>query len=136
MNQQSVQDLLAAARAAEKAQALRYRALAAAAEEVGDAAASQRLNELHADEQHHLSRLTARLIELGIPLADLAGVHPETFGLDVWEAAARPLEEDEVRRYEHLLAEALDEPTAALISEILSTERHHAQELGGKWMPA
>ncbi len=61
-------DLIAAleeARAAEKEQALFYRALAAEAERRGDAALSERYNELHADEQHHLARLTARLLELG-----------------------------------------------------------------------
>ena len=26
--------------------------------------------------------------------------------------------------------------TAALVGEILDTERHHARELGGKWTPA
>lgn len=42
------------ARAAEKSQALFYRALAAEAEERGDAPLSERFNDLHADEQHHL----------------------------------------------------------------------------------
>src|SRR5690606_27127888 len=67
-------NLLHDARAAEKEQALFYRALAALAEERGDTALSERLNGLHADEQHHLSRLTARLVELNEPLADLSHV--------------------------------------------------------------
>jgi len=48
------------ARAAEKEQAAFYRRLAAEAEALGDDALAERLNGLHADEQHHLSRLTAR----------------------------------------------------------------------------
>ena len=124
------------ARAAEKAQALFYRALAAEAEERGDAALSERLNELHADEQHHLSRLTARLLELGAAPADLARVATERADFDRWEAAARPREHDEVRRYEALAAAELDGETARVVREILETERHHAEELGGKWTPA
>jgi rubrerythrin len=124
------------ARAAEKAQALFYRALAAEAEERGEEAQSERLNELHADEQHHLSRLTARLLELGGSAADLAHVRPEATALDGWEAAARPREEAEVRRYQALAAAPLDEHTTRIIGEILDSERHHAEVLGGKWMPA
>lgn len=124
------------ARAAEKAQALFYRALAAEAEERGDESLSERLNELHADEQHHLSRLTARLLELGGAAADLAHVRPEPTDLATWEATARPREEDEVRRYDALAGADLDEHTARLVREILDTERHHAEVLGGKWMPA
>ena len=132
-------DLISAleeARSAEKAQALFYRALAAAAEERGDGALGERLNELHADEQHHLSRLTARLLELGAAPADLGHLRPEGAELDAWEAAARPREQDEVRRYEALAAAGLDEHTASIVREILETERHHAEELGGKWTPA
>ena len=55
--------LLEASRLREKAQTLFYRALAAQAIAAGDDDASERLNDLHADEQHHLSRLTARLLE-------------------------------------------------------------------------
>lgn len=128
--------LLAEARAAEKAQSLFYRALAAEAEERGDAALSERYNDLHADEQHHLSRLTARLLELGAPLAELGDMKGELVGMDGWEPAARIREEAEVRRYEELLRQPLDAQTAALLGEILDTERHHARELGGKWTPA
>ena len=134
------EDLISAieeARAAEKAQAQFYRALAAEAEERGDAMLSERFNELHADEQHHVSRLTARLLELGGAPADLTLVRPEPASYDEWEAAARAREEGEVRRYEALLERGgLDEPTAALVREILDTERHHARELGGKWTTA
>jgi rubrerythrin len=130
-------DALQGAREAEKAQALFYRALAAAAEERGDAALSERFNELHADEQHHLSRLTARLLELGAALPEL----PSGGGgwdLEGWEGAARLREEAEVRRYEGILLArgAADGQTAALLREILDTERHHAAELGGKWTAA
>ena len=123
------------ARAAEKAQALFYRALAAEAEDRGDDAMSERFNELHADEQHHVSRLTARLLELGAPLADIANLAGETVGMEGWEAAA-PREQAEVARYERLLAGEMDDATRALLHEILDTERHHAAELGGKWTTA
>ncbi len=128
-------EALHAARRAEKEQALFYRALAAEAEERGDAALSERLNELHADEQHHLSRLTARLLEHGETLEDLADVRPPAVSADGWEAVARGREEDEVRRYDALLAGATGYD-AALLREIAETERHHAEELGGKWTPA
>lgn len=124
------------ARAAEKEQALFYRALAAEAEDRGDAAMSERYNELHADEQHHVSRLTARLLELGAGLADIANLTSEPVGMEAWEAAARTREEAEVLRYERLLRGELDAETRALIEEILETERHHAAELGGKWTTA
>ncbi|HEX2210678.1 MAG TPA: hypothetical protein VHG93_23555 [Longimicrobium sp.] len=133
-------DLISAleeARAAEKEQALFYRALAAEAEDRGDAAMSERYNELHADEQHHVSRLTARLLELGAGLADIAHMTAEPVGMEAWEAAARVREEAEVLRYERLLRmEGLDAETRVLIEEILDTERHHAAELGGKWTTA
>jgi rubrerythrin len=124
------------ARAAEKAQALFYRALAAEAENRGDDALSERFNELHADEQHHVSRLTARLLELGADLADIADLAGETVGMDGWEAAAALREEAEVLRYERLLQSEMDAETRALIEQILDTERHHAAELGGKWTTA
>lgn len=132
-------DLISAledARAAEKEQALFYRALAAEAEDRGDDAMSERYNELHADEQHHVSRLTARLLELGAGLADIAHMTSEPVGMEAWEAAARTREEAEVLRYERLLQGELDAETRALIEQILETERHHAAELGGKWTTA
>jgi rubrerythrin len=128
--------LLEAAREAEKRQALFYRALAAEAEARGDAALSERFNELHADEQHHLSRLTARLLELGATPAPLDHVAPERPAMDGWEAAARPREEAEVARYRALLEHEMDEHTAALLRQALETEEHHAAELGGKWTAA
>ena len=124
------------ARAAEREHALFYRALAAAAEERGDAALSERFNELHADEQHHLSRLTARLLELGATPDDL---HPASApaDLDGWRAAAQAREDGEVSRYESLLAAGTaDAHTESLLREMLNTERHHAAELGGKWTTA
>lgn len=123
-------------RAAEKEQALFYRALAAAAEERGDAGLSERFNELHADEQHHLSRLTARLLELGASPAELGHLRGTPAALEGWEAAAAERESAEVARYESLPLAELDGTTAALVREILDTERHHARELGGKWTPA
>jgi rubrerythrin len=124
------------AREAEKEHALFYRAVAAAAEERGDAALAERLNELHADEQHHLSRLTARLLELGAAPADLDR-RAEGAGLEGWEGAARLREQAEVSLYESLLArDDVDPRTRALLAEIADTERHHAAELGGKWTRA
>lgn len=124
------------ARGAEKEHALFYRVLAAAAEQRGDAALSERFNELHADEQHHLSRLTARLLELGATPDDLQP-SLEAPSLDGWEADARGREEAEVERYAALLGEgAADAQTERLLREILDTERHHAAELGGKWTAA
>ena len=127
---------LQAAREAEKGQALFYRTLAAAAEEAGDEVLSERFNELHADEQHHVSRLTARLLELGASPADLAHVRAGEAALEGWEAVARGREEEEVARYEALLGEGPDGTTEAVIRTILEAERHHAAELGGKWTPA
>jgi len=124
------------ARAAEKEHALFYRALAAAAEDRGDAALSERFNELHADEQHHLSRLTARLLELGATPGDLQP-SLEAAQLDGWEATAREREDEEVSRYEGILAAGTaDAHTEALLRDMLNTERHHAAELGGKWTTA
>lgn len=128
--------VLEEARAAEKEQALFYRALAAEAEDRGDAPMSERFNDLHADEQHHVSRLSARLLELGSGLADIAGLTSGHVGMAAWEAAARTREQAEVLRYERLLSGRLDAETRALLEEILDTERHHAAELGGKWTTA
>jgi rubrerythrin len=124
------------ARAAEKEHALFYRALAAAAEARGDAGLSERFNELHADEQHHLSRLTARLLELGATPDDLRPAL-EAAQLDGWEDVARGREDEEVSRYERILAAGTaDAQTEALLRDTLNTERHHAAELGGKWTTA
>lgn len=122
------------ARAAEKEQALFYRSLAAQAEAAGDVEAVERLNGLHADEQHHLSRLTARLIELGEPLADLRARSAPTASLEMWEAVARERERAEVARCRALLERPLDEATAELVRAILRTEELHERLLGGKWV--
>lgn len=129
-------EALQEARGAEKEQALYYRALAAEAERRGDAALSQRYNELHADEQHHVSRITARLLELGAEPRALDHPGGGVVGMDGWEAAVRIREEAEVLRYETLLRREMDDGTRALVEEILDTERHHAAELGGKWTTA
>lgn len=130
-------EALQQARAAEKEQALFYRALAAQAEEVADFAAVERLNGLHADEQHHLSRLSARLLELGQRLVDLGETPPPASGsFEGWEAEARARERTEVRRYELLLGLGPDARTAALLRDFLAVERHHESVLGGKWTQA
>jgi rubrerythrin len=123
-------------RAAERAQAAFYRALAAAAEAADDAPLAERLQGLHADEQHHFSRLTARLLELGSAGAPLNPPRPNVPPLPEWEAVARGREETEVREYASLLAAELDDHTRALVEEILAAERKHAELLGGKWMLA
>jgi rubrerythrin len=129
---------LVRARAAEKQQALFYRALASSAEDVSDTATAERLNDLHADEQHHFSRISARLIELGEDPADAHTRAPKTADANLvnWEADARRREESEIQRYEELLRQNVDEETRKLVEAILAVERHHAESLGGKWTPA
>ena len=129
---QALQD----ARRAEKQQALFYRALAAAAEEAGHAEAAEDLNGLHADEQHHLSRITVTLVEASAALAELGATERPPVSYADWKDHARAREEAEISRYETLLTLDLDENTAALISEILAVERKHAERLGGKYMSA
>lgn len=75
-------------------------------------------------------------MELGASPAELGSSRADAVGMDGWEPVARAREDAEVRRYEAMLAGSLDEPTAALVREILDTERHHAEELGGKWTRA
>ena len=135
MNDESVR-LLSAARAAEKEQALFYRNLTGQAENANDAALAERLNGLLADEQHHLSRLTARLLELGFAVDDLNDMVPPAVDLAGWEPVAREREGAEVARYEGLLELDFDSETRGLIDDILTTERNHERELGGKWMMA
>jgi rubrerythrin len=131
-----IESVLQVCRAAEREQALFYRSLAGRAEEAGDAGLAERLQELHADEQHHLSRLTARLLELGAAPEDLGRIAPPGVPLAVWEAAARRRERDEVKRYATFAEQALDPATRALVEEILGVERKHAELLAGKWTPA
>jgi D-sedoheptulose 7-phosphate isomerase len=127
-------DLLEEARLAEKAQALYYRALASAAEDAGDPVLAERFNELHADEQHHLSRITARLLETGVAPAELPVDPPLAPPLDAWEEDARQREEEEVARYAALVARPHDAATRAVLEDILAGERLQLATLGGKWM--
>ena len=128
---------LAEARRLEKTRTRIYRSLAAAAEDAGQPEASERLNGLHADEQHHLSRLTARLLELGGTPEPLEGGLVDDLRLEDWEAEARHAESREIAFYEAFLAEtSLDPETRAILEEILVSERLHLEHLGGKWMPA
>lgn len=129
-------EMLQAARAAERAQALFYRRLAALAEDADDPELSERLNGLHADEQHHLSRLTVRLVELGEAVAELDGMQAPVATLDGWEAVAREREKAEIERYEALLGAGLDAKTRTMIEQFIEAERGHAGALGGKWMGA
>jgi rubrerythrin len=131
----TVLGLLGESRRREKRQALFYRHLAAEAELARMLEDAERLNELHADEQHHLSRLTARLLELGGEPEDLGGVETPAAPTD-WEAVAREREDEEVRWYEERLAAEMDDRTRALLDEILESERKHRDRLGGKWMSA
>lgn len=120
-------------RKAEKEQALVYRDLAARAEESGDPELAQRFHDLHADEQHHLSRLTARILELGGMPADLGGVSFEPIPLTEWQESIREREEREIRRYHEMLDEITDGVTRALLDGIVEVEAQHVVELGGKW---
>jgi rubrerythrin len=128
--------LLHAARLAEKRQALFYRGLAAAAEADDDPELSERLNGLHADEQHHLSRLTVRLVELGEAVGDLSAERQPDVSLKGWETIARQREADELASYTRLLDQPLDEKTRAMIDQFIEAERSHGEQLGGKWMGA
>lgn len=128
--------LLHAARHEEKRQAQFYRALAAAAEDAHDDALSERANGLHADEQHHLSRLTVRLVELGEAVTDLSAEPSPVVAIDGWEDVAREREAAELARYGALLDRELDDKTRMMIDQFVEAEREHAQVLGGKWMGA
>lgn len=131
-----VLSLLEDGRRREKAQTLLYRSLAAEAEDRGETTDSERLNGLHADEQHHLSRLTARLLELGGRPSDLRELRAPSAAFEAWEDLARTREQEEISWYQAALAEDLDAVTRALMMEILESERHHMAELRGKWMSA
>lgn len=123
-------------RRAEKEQALLYRSLAAHAEEI-DPPAAQRFHDLHADEQHHLSRLTARVLELGGRPDDLSGVFVDPGQDGDWQQVVAAREAQEIARYrEELENVGADDTTHALLSEILEVEEHHARDLGGKWTMA
>jgi len=136
MSDTDVFELLREGRRRERAQTLFYRGLTARAEEAGDASAAERLNALLADEQHHLSRLTARLLELGGHAEAIDVPAQPDVPMEAWEGEARRREQEEVAWYEEAVALVGDEPTRAVLTEILLSERHHRDELGGKWMPA
>ncbi len=135
-------ELLVEARTRERAQARFYRALAAEAELAGAHRDAERLNELLADEQHHLSRVSARLLELGGASPEFSGDAPprgpETpVALQGWEEEARARESEEVAFYrEAEVTPGLDPRTRELLGEIRASEEHHQRELGGKWMSA
>lgn len=130
-------ELLERTREREKVQTLFYRALAAEAADRGEEDLAERFNELHADEQHHLSRITARLLELGERPADLSGSARPAVSYGSWPGRAREREEEEVAWYRSLLdVEGLDGGTRRLVMEILESERRHREHLGGKWMSA
>lgn len=132
---EALRDLLREARRRERGQTAFYRRLAGAAEDAQDAGAIERLNELLADEQHHLSRITARLLELGDAPPEVEP-RPGTAKLKGWEAEARAREAGEVAFYKAALARRLDGETRRILQEILESERRHREELGGKWMTA
>jgi rubrerythrin len=136
MSSEEACHLLEISRRQEKEQALVYRSLAARAEAAENPDLAQRFHDLHADEQHHLSRLTARVLELAGRPIDLSEVTCPVLPLEGWEPLVRDRERIEIDRYESLLDRALDPTTQHLLQEILSTETHHLSELGGKWTPA
>lgn len=127
--------LLREGRERERSQTAYYRRLAAAADDAGAEAHAERLNELLADEQHHFSRLTARLMELGDEPPELPDVKG-TPNLEGWEAEARAREAGEVAFYKAVLAQEMDEKTRTMLQEILHSERKHREQLAGKWMSA
>ena len=125
------------ARALEKEQAQFYRVLSAQAEAQGNAADIEALNGLLADEQHHLSRLSVRLVELGEDLAPLSdALLPSDAIYPSWHEVARIRERKEIARYEGILAMELDSETAAMIRGFLDAERQHEQHLAGKYTDA
>jgi rubrerythrin len=127
--------LLRAARTAEKAQTLFYRALSAIAEARHATADIEALNGLLADEQHHLSRLSVRLLELGAEVENVTAETPE-YDYSDWRYDARRREQEEIARYELLLRQPLDEQTAAMLRGILAVEQQHEANLGGKYTEA
>jgi rubrerythrin len=125
------------ARALEKEQAQFYRVLSSQAEELGMPADIEALNELLADEQHHLSRLSVRLVELGEELAPLSDANmPSDAIYDTWRDVARIRERKEIARYEAILEQELDADTRRMIESFLDAERQHEQHLAGKYTDA
>lgn len=132
----AVISLIESLRRLEKAQTLWYRALARRADDDGEAALAERFNELHADEQHHLSRLTARLMEMEVDADPLRSVEVPPIPEGGWEEAVAEREAAEVEAYEAALEHDLDDLTRAVFTEILAAEQLHRRHLGGKWMEA
>lgn len=128
--------LLREGRRRELEQALFYRVHASEAEQVGDGAAAERLYDLLADEQHHVSRLTARILELGERPDGEPDPSPSVPDLEGWEGEARRREAGEVAWYEEALERVDDRHTADVLREILASEKQHLSHLAGKWMPA
>ncbi len=128
--------LLEEGRRREKDQAVFYRAVASLAESAGNGDAVERIQALLADEQHHLARLSARLLELGGTPSSLQGGVPPELPLESWEGEARSRELREIEWYGAILEEELDPATRHLMKEILESERAHERELAGKWMSA
>lgn len=125
------------ARALEKEQTQFYRVLSGQAEEQGNLADAEALNGLLADEQHHLSRLSVRLVELGEELAPLSDAHlPSDAVYPSWQSVARIRERKEIARYEKLLELELDPETEKVIRGFLVTEREHERNLSGKYTDA
>jgi len=126
-------ELLEMLRRAEKEQALQYRKLASEAEESHFPELAQRFHDLHADEQHHLSRLTARLLEIGGRPADLGAIVTGATELADWRDIIGSREDAELLRYRKALQQPLDSVTRALLEGIAAVEEHHRDGLGGKW---
>ena len=135
-------ELLVQAREREGAQTRFYRALAVEAELAERFPEGERINELLADEQHHFSRVSARLLELGGANAEASDQAPkrsvvEPVTLERWEEEARRREVEEVAFYAEAEGDPLlDARTRELFREIRESEEHHRRELGGKWMSA
>jgi rubrerythrin len=119
-------------RRAERDQTVFYRALAADAEAAGDEPLARRFHDLHADEQHHFSRLTALLLEDGHSPTSHDPVAPAV-DLTDWESAARERERAEIARYRGVLLRNPDDRLRALVESILEAETHHERALAGKW---
>lgn len=125
------------ARALEKEQAQFYRVLSTQAEDAGNLEDVEALNGLLADEQHHLSRLSVRLVELGEELAAFNDEHMHSEAVyENWHDVARIRERKEIARYEAILALQLDTQTATMIRGFLDVERAHEKHLAGKYTDA
>lgn len=137
MDRNAILALLAEGRRRELAQTRFYRSLAGQAETDGRREVAERLNALLADEQHHVSRLTARILELGSRPASSEGEAPAApTDLEGWEEVARGREQEEIRWYRSAVDRIGDDDTKAVLEEILEAELHHERGLEGKWMPA